>query len=330
MQTCNEVVAPVSARASGRWIRPLTALVTSAVLLGLLLWLLDPASLRRLWSQIEWGYVVVASILFGLNLVARGFRLAYLAGGPAAPWIRVAARHQIIFSILPSGLGDAGFPVIARKLAGIGVWSATRVIIAYRAQDLCALLLLGLSGLLVHRAGGATPVAWLLILMACWIALAWSAGLVRWLARLALFAARRITVLERYAEPLDKMAGVSSPAALTGRLWSAGLTCLGWSLVIGAMWSIFAALTVRLGPAEIMIILAGLNLLGVVAVFTIAGLGVSEGGLAAILLMIGFGGEEALSLAVLVRSASLVMTLLTSLIVDRIVWSLALFGQSPD
>jgi uncharacterized membrane protein YbhN (UPF0104 family) len=60
-----------------------------------------------------------------------------------------------------------------------------------------------------------------------------------------------------------------------------------------------------LGPGEVMVVIAGMNLIGALATFTIAGIGVSEGGLALLLTMLGHPTSVSAAIALAVRPLAL-------------------------
>ncbi len=158
--------------------------------------------------QLRWG--LAAALLFSLNLGIRGWRLQWLDGshrssGSLAQWIRIAALHQLLFTILPSGVGDVGFPMIARRVAGIPTPAATRLIGIYRLQDIWALailLVLGLIGSFQLVALSSLAAATVLVAAAC--ALIWS----DWLTCIVLRGVERILArLDRwrFAACLDRL-----------------------------------------------------------------------------------------------------------------------------
>ncbi len=61
----------------------------------------------------------------------------------------------------------------------------------------------------------------------------------------------------------------------------------------------------------LLLVVVGMNLIGAVAAFTIAGIGVGEGGMAAILVALGFGAPESIAMALIVRPATVLMVLVS-------------------
>ncbi len=87
---------------------------------------------------------------------------------------------------------------------------------------------------------------------------------------------------------------------------------------MAAFAALFRMAGLALSPAELMFVVGGLNLCGALATFTFAGLGVGESALAGLLMLLQFPTEQAVPVALVVRPAALVNTLLSSAIVDAI------------
>jgi uncharacterized membrane protein YbhN (UPF0104 family) len=308
--------------AGRRLTRVLVAAAVSALSLALLIGLVDRASLGAAVGKLSPSAIGLASALFLLSLALRGYWLRLLAPGgdarlPLAHWVRLAVAHQSAFMLLPSGAGDLGFPLLAGRITGVGFAAAVRMILCYRLQDLLVLAMLGIAALaLIGFDAGASPVILGVPLLAV-PALVWSSDL----ARLGAFAvaqllrsATRVLHGERFGRVVaaaDRMAGELTAATDAGRRFKAALACTGaWAATCAYVWVLFAMVGVELSAAEVVVVVAGLNLAGALASFSIAGIGVSEGGLAAVLVLLGFATQEALSTALVVRPIILLNALL--------------------
>ena len=92
--------------------------------------------------------------------------------------------------------------------------------------------------------------------------------------------------------------------------WPAALwTLLAWAFASAAFWALFAMIGVSVEMAEAVLILVAVNVAGAASFFTIAGLGISEAGLAGVLVLLGFPTIEAVSLGLIIRPTALMMTL---------------------
>ena len=76
------------------------------------------------------SHLVVVS---GRGLLMRSFAPTH-AHSNVASWIRLAARHQLIFSVFPSGLGDLSFPLLAKQIVSVQTVHALRIMILVRAK----------------------------------------------------------------------------------------------------------------------------------------------------------------------------------------------------
>ncbi len=116
---------------------------------------------------------------------------------------------------------------------------------------------------------------------------------------------------EFMARPLRRLATeLDRPTCWTLRIHGAVTALLSWSFAAMSIWSFFAMIQVDLSIAETFLVITGMNLVGAVAVFTVAGLGVGESGLAAILLALGFSASNAVATALTVRPAALASVLI--------------------
>lgn len=329
-------------KAGGGWWKFAVSLALSAALLAFLIGRADGAAIADNWERFSPRHALLAVALFVANLTLRGLRLRRLFLDSGAPrdrgrWIRVSAAHQVMFSVMPSGLGDAGFPIIASRLAGCSVAAATSVLLTYRLQDLWMILMLAGSGLLLQTAGGG--LVYFLIafgLPAVTALLVWSGDLTRLLGSALLrLTARgesiRWTGLRKViAGPLQLLAAeLVRPTDWRLRLHGAWMTLLTWSLSTASLWSLFAMIGVHIGIAEVLLVIAGMNLVGALAAFTVAGLGVGEGGLAAMLLALGFGTTQALAVALIVRPAMVANILVGCGLIEGSFRLLRRMGSSP-
>jgi len=109
--------------------------------------------------------------------------------------------------------------------------------------------------------------------------------------------------------------GRGSPAA---RVQTAIGCLVSWCAAMASLWTLFAMTGIRLELGEIMLVIAGLNLVGALATFTVAGLGVSEGGLAVLLALLGHAADSA-AVALTVRPLALINSLLVCGVVELVV-----------
>lgn len=312
------------------WRRWLLAFVLSALALVILLRVADLDALAAAWAQIAWWPFLLVGALFFVNLAAQAWRLRILAGktgaGPYAAWLRLAAMHQLLFALLPSGAGDLGYPILASRYVGMKVGPALRVVMVYRLQDLTALLAFAAGGLLLNeRTLLATPVA-VGVAVAAMAGLLVAIDIARFAALLAgaaLAAAgksisRRPWLARLHQACSEAIEAFSAPLPFTARLVTSACCLFAWCAVTASVWVLFAMIDIRLGLGEAMLVIGGLNLVGALASFTVAGLGVTEGGLAIVLVALGYSTAGAATAALIVRPLVLLNVLGVCALVEAV------------
>jgi len=299
------------------------SLAVSIGILALLFWQIDPETLRRPLAAMSLPSLAAPIGLFAVALMLNGLRLRALANGEGrqdrAPWFRLAALHQSLVMLAPGGLGDLTFPALAGRLAGLNPLAGIRTLLAFRIQDLWTLLVFGISALLLSLARLERETALLFAIVPLALgSLHFADDLTRAALRLGIrcaalaprfIRARMEPRLARFASDLSETLSHRRRAA------SALLTLGAWTATLIAFHALFLAAGFELPLVHTILLLVGVNLVGAVALFTIAGLGVAEAGLAGLLMALGTGREEALALALVVRPASLICLLAACLLV---------------
>lgn len=270
--------------------RTALALAVSAGLLALVLYVADISSVDL--SKLRPTYLVLGLAAYLAALVLRAVLLRHLAGLENPPgfkiWLSLAARHQLFFTLAPSGSGDLTFPVLANRMLGLDLGRGTALIAGTRLRDICAILGLGCFGL---AAMGLLPVLTGTAAILCGAALYFFDVTGRLAARLL----RRDPAVAR----------------APGGLASAGLTLLIWLSASAAIAAGFAAAGHPLTVNETLIMLAGLNIAGALAI-SIGGLGIAEAGAAGVLVFLGLPLAEAAAIAIIARPVLLLTNVTAS------------------
>ncbi|MXO64027.1 hypothetical protein GRI48_13555 [Altererythrobacter oceanensis] len=278
----------------------------------------------RDFSRIDIAGFALVVVFHVLVLVTRGWLMGQLSqkgeDGSARPlaWVHLAARHQFIFTVLPTGLGDLLFPALAKRLVGRTATEAFSVIAQVRSRDLIVLITLALGGSLIITG------------------IEWAAAAVAFLAlpvlfyadkffRLALHLVRKSLADGKLASFLEAIASSEPPDSFSRfRLTVASI--LDWFFVICSVLATFEAIGEPVPVGVAMLFLAGINLFGALAI-SIGGLGVSETGGAAALVLADRTVKNATALSLLARPLLLVSMLSASLMIDLILTSAKLFGR---
>lgn len=281
----------------------------SATLLGWLGWTagfaLPPIEV------IDW--VALAGLAGAIVLILLSRSLSFRAMAPPGlqqgqmRWLQLAARHQAVFALFPGGSGDIGFPYLARKIVGIETPAAVRIIAQVRLRDMVLLALLGMGGLAsAGRSVDYAPLAMVAAVVLLWF--------IDDLTALGLRALTRVLPGSQLTMLLGESAKAQSPG-WRDRLLRTALTAAVWSSTLAAVIAGFAVVGVPIDLGQAMLIVAAINLAGAIAI-SIAGLGVSEAGAAAALLISGFEPQRAAAIALLVRPILLVLIVTVSVATD--------------
>jgi uncharacterized membrane protein YbhN (UPF0104 family) len=274
--------------------RGAAAALASATLLGAVFWVSgfaipDVSRIAPAWAAATLAAYMVLTIgraTLLLALAPAGRRAGFAA------WVRLAARHQILFSLLPTGAGDVGFVPLAQRVAGIPPADAIRILAQYRLRDALVLGLLGVAGLAFS---GLAPIFGIVVLMLGGAALWFAddiAGLLLGVVGAALPGARAAAFLKS-AVP----AGRSTPRQ---RLERTGLAVGCWATSALALHLGFAAAGAPLGFDETLLMLVALNAAGAIAI-SVAGFGVAEAGVSGALIALGRAPADAAATALVVR-----------------------------
>ncbi len=287
----------------------LLAGLISAGALALLLHLADFTFLDLERRNLPWLAGLLCAHL--VMITGRGILLRTLAprvdrAGQLC-WVQLAARHQAVFTLAPSGFGDLGFPLLAKHITGLAGSTALRIIAQCRLRDTIALAAIGLLGVVLI--GIPVGFGWPVILFT--LPLIWFAD------ELAVIFLRVVTL----AVPKSRIATFLREAArqedvsLRDRMVRTLLVALVWSAALAGVMAAFRVLGLPIGLGEAMLFIAAVNLAGALAI-SIAGLGVTEAGATAALVAVGIKLDEAASIALLVRPLLLVSVVLSSLALD--------------
>jgi len=285
-----------------------TATAGTAVLLAALAWLVPWGEVGALWASVDTGWVwaVAAATVAGhliaavrLKAMLPGHRIAVLRDG-----LTLNLAHGAAMLLLPARLGELVFLGLLRRDLGLSTGGAAVLIVAQRLQDLVAVaaflalsLLLKAAGLPegvpVVLAGGATAV--LAAALAAVLAMAPALKLAERLLRgRPGRLARGLTALVLQAR---RAVGRGGPVAPRPML----LTLVFWATEMAALHAALRAFGHTADLASSLFLGSGLSLVFALPIQTVGGLGLGEGGLAALLMLDGMGREAALTLGVSAR-----------------------------
>jgi len=327
-----------------RWRIWLAAVLVSTVLLVFLVSQADLDYLLSMWDRVQPAFLAVGIFVVTLDCWATGQRLRTLHLGsvrrPRAEYMNIEATHGFLLILLPARLGELPYLVLLRRL-GMAHGEVFANFIYARLLDTMVLALFFLSSLLLivgEREGVATWIP--IVVVACTLFGLMFLGVeqvaavvVRIMHR---FHVRGSALSQWLLRVLSVARRWSRRLRLEGVRWMALVwTCARWSAVMILTWAAFGAFGIHLGVVETLFLGAGLCFVTVIPLQTVGGFGVSEMGLAGLLVVTGHPWQEATATALLVRVAYVAM-MLAGLAVAWVLIRLAIWrahgmqNETPD
>lgn len=297
---------------------------------SLALWLLAAAvSLALLFAvlwQVDWAAVSEMTRTASLPAVGVAFLCMTVAGlltasriqlfTPNRPdfatCLKVTAHYSVLLVLLPARLGEVGAVLLFRRYFRQRAGAAILSVITQRLFDLAVVgAIFLLSGVMVLRLSTAIEAYALAALLVTLLPL----GLfyldrpLGGLARFLLRETRPKTRLRTRFVRLLLQARIWHRHGLSRRtlVYGIGLTAARWVFNLTGMALLFHALHLGLAPEASLWAATAYNLLAVIPVQTIGGIGVSEAGLAGLLVLLGKPLALAAGASILIRVA-LVLT----------------------
>lgn len=286
----------------------LSALLVGIVVLGLLLWLAEPAALLMQFRQANWHWLALALVPLGIEVVFTSLRVQHCVNRPVPFSLAMYCNSLYIawLSLLPARLGEiAGVAVFNQKL-GMTVGSATASVVVQRIYDVLILAGLLVAALSQTLYGGQTGLLLAsLVLLTLLIVLA---TLPFWLSTFArlFFTWRHVRWLKRLMyivlQARTWYRHQSAPSAIS---WLAGTTLGKWSFNLIAVVLIFSAAGIDLEPGVLVTVAILMHFLGAIPIQSFGGFGAAEIGVAGILVSMHIPNDQAVAAGLLVRVVSL-------------------------
>jgi len=281
----------------------------SVVLIVGLLWAADWRLLEDTQLRLSLVFVAMGSYFCGVGLRAASLRTLAPAAmrGAWQDWFRLAARHQLVFTLAPSGIGDIGFPFLAKRYTAVQVTDAVRMIAQFRLRDAFILMLFAVVGPILQTFSYASILA---ILAVSFAVLYWIDGFVI----ICLRGAARLLSVGRITAFLQ-LCDTREDVAARDRALRMCFSIVTWVFVVTGMYYCFAAVGKAIPLGEVLLMLAVMNAVGAVAI-SVAGFGIAEAGLASTLIMLGEGVASAAATALVVRPLLLFCMVSASVLLD--------------
>lgn len=307
--------AELAARGRARaWV---VSTIVSVVLVGAVVSQLDVTLFVSTVTRADPGFVVGGVVCaFAVNAVM-AWRLQVLLGdaGKSAfgRCLNVTILHEVYLTALPARLGEIAYIVLLKRTFRLVVGAGLANLTFQRLCDLAfvaGLLSLGVTAL---ASAGQIGAIYLIPCAAAVLALVVVLRKVDHLASVA--AGLMLRVLGRRARWSRRIVWtllVVRRWFASGLSWSAYArvmlaTMIGWTGTLGVMYLSLRAVGVSLSAGQLLSIGAAYYLIGALPLQAVGGFGISEAGLAGLLILAGWEYSEAISIGVATRLLLLFM-----------------------
>ncbi len=287
-----------------------SALVSGGAL-ALLLSQVELDHVGRLAGAVEVRFLLLALVMIVVETVAAAVRLKILLprrpGAGIAGCLRITNLHAVYLVLLPARLGEIAYLFLLTRVAGQRAGAAVGNLVYQRLSDVAMVAFLFALALLLVAGGGEAPAtlsagigAVMAMLVTGWLG-------VNRIATAVAATARR--VLGRRG----RVRGGVLRGALQARRWTRqvtdvslrlgviALTAVAWIAATAAVGFLFRAFGAPLDLGQMVFAGIAIQLIGALPVYTIGGLGVTEAGLAGLLVLFGLEPAAAVALALAVR-----------------------------
>ena len=316
-------------------LRILVGLGISALIIGVLLWEIDPGRVAAVLAQSRWQLLPLALVPFGVDLTLRTIRWHVLLAREPRPGYRMTFAYLVIGylanNILPARLGELVRAHLLGTREGVGRSRALGSIAMERGLDVVAAALLGAVACTIVAVHGGFVAAFSLIALA--------AGTVIALVVVVPHdTTRRIAdrvVARMPAGPFASAAGVLRrfldallDAAAPGRVLAGlGLSLAAWTASSGVTAVAAGAVGVSLPPMAIVAAVVSANL-GAALPSAPAGIGPYEFGMVVIATALGVDPAAAFALGIVSHVCTVVpVSILGGYELGRVHWGFGSLRQ---
>ena len=287
--------------------------VVSAFVTGVLVLQTTPERFHHLLSRVDPYFMGVALAVYLVCNLVRTMRFNELAGGggPGLAKMYYLNAQYNFYTAIFTGVGEFSYPVILNRRHGVPFGAGMENLLVARAYDALFLAAAFSTSVVMLFTGSAqrAGVYIAVLLAAVTLLVAYGSGAVASFAQGAVGGLARRTGwisagrVERILVDMGRSLSEGRRASVHIRLFL--YTAVMWFAACFVFFCIFKSLGVGLAPLQTVFVATAVNLMSVVPVATIGGLGVKEAGVAGALVMLGFGKEEAVPLGMLARLFSL-------------------------
>jgi uncharacterized membrane protein YbhN (UPF0104 family) len=297
------------------------SILISLGLLFALFYNVDYQILGDLADQIEPLWLVLACGLYFLIFWARGMRYMNLLESQNGPtglkYLHLSLMHHLYLIILPAKGGELIFPWLSQSILGSGRTLNLVVLLITRLLDFGFIFIFVSWGLFAALLPDAPQLFYFAATLLAIIFLMFGiryqiviSGLLKIFSILKqqgvnveFFTRLHLRLLEAESLLRDQHDGKRQFLLF---LW----TAISWIVSVLGFWSLFRAFGYSIEPGTIIFLLGGINIIGILGVFSIGGLGIVEVGLSGMLILIGFDVQTGIALGLGVRLSMVIISLL--------------------
>lgn len=260
--------------------------------------------------------------LFLLSIFLRGARFRYMIDGSGSyfTWWRIAALHQFFFSVVPFRLGELSFFPLASSLSKGEFRSSLPVLLNSRLHDFLMLALIAAVAVLGLKIPEYT-VAFLVIAAVIFLAAVNTQFIFvvsQWFFE-QLHVLLKLEVIRNIGQRLDD-AGSWYRVNEKSKYAILSITLFAWLTATLGFYFILTSFSIELGAYQVLFLFAGMTFIGILGFFSVGSIGVSELGLAGLLMVLGFEAQNALAVGILARLTMLGMTLAATALLEGVTW----------
>lgn len=296
-------------------------LLLALVCLGAVLTIAEPGEVLARMGAMTPGLAVLALTVFSLIHAVMALRILRSLGTfsrtSLAAALLLSVRHAFLLAVLPARMGDVAYPVMLARALRVPLGVAMGNLLVLRIMDVVIIVaIMGLTAPLVTMdqldQQLVRSMLWALagLFALCGAGLVFMSAFLRVLMRLWLrFLGRRLGIAGVLRTAARWARALTPARRLEIMLW----TLLRWLLAGGVLYVLFAAVDAPVSSAEALFLAAGLNLVAIIPAQSFGGLGLMEGSLMVLLMVLGRAAPEAAAVGLSVRLSWLLLPIIIGL-----------------
>ena len=302
------------------------SIIMTVLLIALLLSFVDLKSLVDSWRKLSLLSLFTAGFFTSTTIYCRAIRFRIIfKKNPLAKMTSLFLLtnwHHFFMIVLPAKTGEASFPLLTKKILKEPATVSIIALLIIRLYDFIAILLMVVIGLLWHFKEQ-MQLSWSIVYFLGLLCIVFQILAFRndWLIQFSLKLVRliaKVSSLEFIRKTEAKLEGAKKffnetlnvKEHLLILLW----TIASWIFAAMTMYTLLSAQGFHFDIITIFFFVGGLNLVGLFAFFTIAGIGISELGMVGLLTIAGIEYQQAMQVGIITRLSLMGIMLFVALL----------------